>query len=693
MNIITESSFWLIVFCLLAGFVFTFILYFKNKKNDFPPRLLRILAILRFVSVTFIAFLLLSPMLMAVIRRVEKPIIIIAQDNSHSLLLSVDSAFYRTAYTKKIDSLAQQLASKYDVKRYTFGNSISANNTPDFSEKQTDISQLFDELLTRYANRNVGAVVIASDGIYNKGKNPVYASDVFQYPVFTIAMGDTIPPKDVLISRVDYNRISFLGNTFSIEVTITSAKCKGSQVQLTIKRGKEILSSQNLNINTDTYQQTFTLQLKADKPGLQHYHISISPTLGEISKDNNFLDIFIEVIDSKQKILLLYNSPHPDIGSIKKALESNMNYTVDVLRVNELNQALSKYNLIVLHQLPSVFQHTSALFRQISQQNIPVLYIVGAQTDISGFNQQNNVTKILAAKTNFNEALPVFNPHFPFFTIENDLKQLIENSPPLICPYGDYKTSNASVALFYQKIGSVATEKPLILFNNKMGNKTGIIAGEGIWKWRINDYVKNNSHLLFDGFISKIMQYLTVKEDKGFFRVNGDNKYFENEQVEFSAEVYNNSYELITTPEVSIEIMDSSGKKYPYTFSKTSQAYYLNAGSFPPGNYTFRSQVKLNNRIETKTGTFVVVPLNIESINTVANHNMLYTLAKNHQGKMFYPSEITKLCETLRNREDIKNISFLHKKYVNFNNIFLILLLILTLLSTEWYLRKRAGSY
>jgi hypothetical protein len=189
------------------------------------------------------------------------------------------------------------------------------------------------------------------------------------------------------------------------------------------------------------------------------------------------------------------------------------------------------------------------------------------------------------------------------------------------------------------------------------------------------------------------MQYLTVKEDKGFFRVNGNNKYFENEQVEFSAEVYNNSYELITTPEVSIEIMDSSGKKYPYTFSKTSQAYYLNAGSFPPGNYTFRSQVKLNNRIETKTGAFVVVPLNIESINTVANHNMLYTLAKNHQGKMFYPSEITKLCETLRDREDIKNISFSHKKYINFNNIFLILLLILTLLSTEWYLRKRAGSY
>lgn len=693
MKIVTESPFWFIVFCLITGLVYTFALYYKNPKNEFSPWTTRTMAIFRFISVSLITFLLLSPLLMTVFRRVEKPVILIAQDNSRSILINKDSSYYKTKYLKQLSELTNELSQTYEVKNFTFGSQVDDRQLQNFSEKQTDMSSLFEEMLTRYANRNVGALVIASDGIFNKGLSPSYTAEKFPFPVYTIALGDTNIPKDVLISRIDYNKMAFLGNTFPIEINISSAHCNGKQIKLNVSREKENLFNQNISLNGDKTLQTIPVQTKADKAGLQHYHISITGVDGEISKHNNLADVFIEVIDSRQKILILYNSPHPDIAAIKESLEGNPNYEVETFATSDFNQAISKYNLVVLHQLPSTNNTASNLVRQINQNKIPALYILGSQTDLSNFNRLNTGLNILAAKSNVNEALPVINPQFPLFTTDDDLLKLSENFPPLISPYGDYKTSNATNTLFTQKIGSVKTNQPLILFANNLQAKTGIIAGEGIWRWRITDFVKNNSHMVFDQFISKIIQYLSVKEDKSFFRINCNHNFLENEPVEFTAEVYNQSYELITTPEVNLIITDEKGKNYPYVFTKTSNSYYLNAGSFPVGNYKYKAQTKEGGKIYTKTGEFIMVPLNVEALNTVADHNLLYKLAKNHSGEMFYPSNMQQLVNKLQKREDIKKVSYAEKRYNDFNNVFWILLLLLALLGAEWFMRKRAGGY
>ncbi len=167
----------------------------------------------------------------------------------------------------------------------------------------------------------------------------------------------------------------------------------------------------------------------------------------------------------------------------------------------------------------------------------------------------------------------------------------------------------------------------------------------------------------------------------------------ENEPIELEAEVYNESYELINESDVNLVITDADNKKFPYAFSKTNNAYRLNAGTRPVGEYKYEAKVKVGEKLYVQKGEFSVSPLQVELTNTTADHQLLYSIAKNHDGEMVYPSQLDKLAEKLNAREDIKTVSYSEKKLTDLINLKWIFFLILALLSAEWFMRKRNGAY
>ena len=210
-KIITEYPWWFSFFCLLAGAAYSFVLYSKEKKfSELSVWTLRLMAIFRFKVVAILAFLLLSPLIKTQTRELEKPILLIAQDNSESLIIGKDSSYYKNEYKKQVDDFIEKASNKFDVQFYSFGDKISSEQKFDFSEKQTDISTLINELNNKYANRNVGALILATDGLYNKGESPIYATDEFKIPIYTIALGDTSVKKDLILSKAAHNRITYL---------------------------------------------------------------------------------------------------------------------------------------------------------------------------------------------------------------------------------------------------------------------------------------------------------------------------------------------------------------------------------------------------------------------------------------------------------------------------------------------------
>jgi hypothetical protein len=232
-----------------------------------------------------------------------------------------------------------------------------------------------------------------------------------------------------------------------------------------------------------------------------------------------------------------------------------------------------------------------------------------------------------------------------------------------------------------------------MLFNQIGDNKIGVIAAEGIWRWKLQDFQDHGNNDMFNELIDKTVQYLSVKRDKSQFRIVCKSNFQENQPIEIEAEVYNESYELINTPDVNLDIENEQGRKYPFTFSRTSNAYRLNAGFLPPGEYKYQSRTKVGDKVLTQNGAFSISPLVLEATNTTADHQLLFNLAQKHNGEMIYPGELSGLAAKIIKREDIKPVIYNPQKLADLISLKWIFFVLLFLLSAEWLMRKRNGSY
>lgn len=258
---------------------------------------------LRFLSVTILSFLLLTPLIKTITRNVSKPIIIIAQDASQSIVVGKDSAFYKKQFAESLTNLADELKDDFDIRTYSFGEKTNSQFDFNYKQKQTDFNDLFDQLNVQFDNRNLGAIILATDGIYNTGSSPLYLSEKFKVPFYTIALGDTTVRKDLILTKVNHNKIAFLGNSFPLEVVIDARQYAGSKTMLTVEKDSTEIFSKQIDINNNKFHLTVPVYVDAKTKGIQHFKVKLSELSGELSTSNNATDVFVEVLESKMKVL------------------------------------------------------------------------------------------------------------------------------------------------------------------------------------------------------------------------------------------------------------------------------------------------------------------------------------------------------------------------------------------------------
>jgi hypothetical protein len=292
------------------------------------------------------------------------------------------------------------------------------------------------------------------------------------------------------------------------------------------------------------------------------------------------------------------------------------------------------------------------------------------------------------------EVYPIYNKNFDLFPINPDLEELLVNTPPLLSPFGEYSTSSNAKTLFYRKIKNIATESPLMVFNSDLsGNKTAVIAGEGIWLWRIYDFKQNSNHYIFNELINNTVQFLTLKETKDRLMIHNDHIFTETQAVTFKAEVYDKDYKTLNNCLIQLKITDSEKNEYMNIFENKSNYYSLTTKKFPEGDYFWIAETTVNGEKYKKEGMFMVVAQNMEYDNLTANHNILNKMSKNSGGKLFYPDQTNELLQTIKTNENIVPVAYSEKKSNNMINFKLIFFLLLLMLSSEWFLRKFFGAY
>lgn len=685
---------WLVPATLVAG-TLTYFLYRNDQRNaNFSGRLRSVLALLRFCAFMIIAFLLLKPLLKATEREEEAPLLLIAQDNSSSLVLNADSGFYRDEWPSALRGFVDRLSEDYEVRSFSFGDGLSESiDSLDYSGLTTDLSELLDGVYNRFSNRNVGAIVIASDGIYNSGTNPLYGGKRLEAPIFTIALGDSTQRRDIRIAEVAANKLAYLGNRFPIEVVTEGRKAEGTSTRITIEHDGKIVYNEALSFDKSYVLDTRRAIIEADKAGLQRYVITVASVENEVTLRNNRREVYIDVIENRQKILILGAAPHPDLAAIRKATESNLTYEVDVFVADEFEGDYNDYSLVVLHRMPSAGGKGKKIASELLAAGRPFLIVMGSGMDDRAFNDLKIGYSIDGYRTTLTDVFGSYAKGFSYFQVSDEAQRMFRDLPPLQAPFGDFQSAPGVVSLLNRRLGTLETEIPLVSFNQVNGMKVGVIGGEGIWRWRMVAYLQNNTHDVFDRWFSGIVQYLANRDDRKRFRVNAPRELFENERLVFQAEVYNANYEAYLDADIALELTDEKGQVYSYGFSRSVNNYRYDAGSLPPGDYTWTASTSVGGESFTEAGTVSIKSIQLEAASTEANHKLLNDLAVTNGGTMFAPDRLAELETALRSSDDIVTLSFERTRLSDLINVQWLLGILIVLLAVEWLLRKWSGNY
>jgi len=679
---------WIFIAFCIAG-LYSFILYRKsNNLIDVSKKIKLILASIRFVSVFIISILLLGIILEHFISKTEKPHIFIVHDVSESIVQNKDSSFIKNEYQKNLTHLNSKLDEKFEVINYRFSNTVTTNLKSNYTGKLTDISKALDQIYSQYSNKNIGAILLSTDGIYNTGSNPIYSANRKRYtPIYTIGLGDTNEVKDCRIENIFNNDIAFLGNKFPVEVSISQTDFKNSKVKVGIYFQDKLVQSQTIELKSNKEQHKLNFTLNTTKVGFVKYTVKIEELEGEFTYKNNTSNFYIDIIDGRQKIALAHSGIHPDLGALAYVIENNKNYEVDLVNYNELTD-INSYDLIICHNYEN---QNKTLNNFITAGKKPFLFIIGTSTN---FNDLNKLNIGLSGSSNKSEDVTFsMNGQFNTIIYPPSISNLLNNAPPLQSPFGSFKFSKSIDILAYQKIGNIKLSDPIIYFNEKNATKYGVIMGEGIWRWRLFDQSRNNTTENFELLFSKIISFLAVKENKTPFKTHLNNEYNESENITILSEFYNSSYDLVNTSEVDFVLTNENNKVFNYNFFKTTNAYKLELGRLPQGIYSWKSSIIFNGKTYNNTGSFLVKEVKTELLTNKANHRLLRNISENTNGSFYFPNELDLLVSDINNRADIVATSYNEKSFEDLIDYKWILFLIITLLSTEWFIRKFNGGY
>lgn len=677
----------LVLLSVLSAAGISYLLYFRNPENLSLTNLQKgLLAFLRFLSLFLIFLFLLSPVIERIRKIKQLPILAVAFDNSQSV----------QSYASSFDQLKQNLKDRFDsdyqLEFWSFGEQVENTESFTGTGRRSDYGQVIKSLKNNYINKNIGALILFGDGIYNHGQNPDNLASGLKFPVYTLGVGDTTRKTDALIRNVKTNKLAFLKNKFPVEIEMKFSKLKNKMAYIDIENNRKQVYSSTISISSDDDFKLEFVNLEATDPGLQHYKIRIRAFDGEVNLKNNEVEFVIQIMENKQKILILSDGPHPDLGAIRNSIGELQNYETKLLTGNEVPDSLSSYSLIVLNQLPSGKNTASKLLTKIKESRIPVLFLIGPNTLLEQLNSLEMGLKISASK-NTEEVQALIDDHFSLFTLTDETKEILETSPPLVAPFGNTEVAPMMQNLALQNIRNIQTGKTLMAFGTDKSRKIGFILGEGLWRWRLYNYQESGNHDSFNEFIQKTIQYLALRENEDNFNLYHPALYQETDQIELTAELYNDSYELVNTPDVNIRIQNDSLRELNFQFDRTSDFYRLNAGNLQPGDYTYEAETTLGIQHFTEKGNFSIVKNDLEIQNTRADFGLLYQLSE-QSGGQFYPVENQgTLFDTISGNKQItvqQHRQTIQTEWINLKMLFLLLII---LLGIEWFFRKYWGIY
>lgn len=672
-----QTVFLILFAAILAFGLVIFQYYYKSKSKGI---IYLGLSFLRFIALFSVFLLLINPKITKEQYSLERANLIILSDNTSSI--GQANGINQLINAKKLIEENTNIAEKFNVSEYVFGNELNSLDSLSFTEKATNIGRALSSLNEIFAG-STAAILIITDGNQTLGEDYEFYAGRQKFPIYPLVVGDTTSYQDIRIDQVNTNKYAFLKNKYPIEIFVSYQGKNTASTVLTISEAGQNLYRKQIVLSEVENSQIISTILDATAVGIKNIKISLSPLENERNIANNSRQIGIEVIDEKTNIALVSNILHPDLGALKKAIENNEQRSVSIIKPSLSPNELEQFDLFMIYQPDTSFEK---VYSYIKSKGANIFTITGPKTDWTFLNKvQNSFQK--NSYDQQEEVTPILNAGFTHFDI-TDL--VVSEFPPLETTLGELLITASYENMLSQRIKGVDLNEPLFTILETNLRREAILLGENIWKWRIQSYREDQDFKKFDDFISKVILFLANSKPRSRLTLEYENIYQGLNEATIKATYFDETFVFDNNATINLVLNSAENNTSRQIPMLLKNGYYeADIRTLPSGNYIFTASVKDENL--TKTGKFTILEYDLEQQLLSSNYKKLERLAKSTNAKLYFPSEISEFIEDI-----IKDNRFVPTQKSKQNVVslidFKILLGIITAaLTAEWFIRKYNG--
>ncbi|MBZ0201364.1 MAG: hypothetical protein K8H86_15960, partial [Ignavibacteriaceae bacterium] len=482
---------------------------------------------------------------------------------------------------------------------------------------------------------------------------------------------------------------------------------EGKQVAAALYENDRLIEQKNVSLSKEGFQ-SIPFNYLPKTGGEKKMSINISALPGEENISNNKKVFYINVLDNKLKVLLLSGAPSEDLSFIRSSLKLDENISVSSVTVLNQNKIIEKINptaavdsadIIFLIGFPSKQTPQPLLQKTIEAltvRNKPFFFILENSTDYTllnpfqkslSFSVQQGISKNYEVQP-FIGAGDVENP-----LLQNNSQNPADawnNLPPVYQPSNDFKAKPGSDILSSVKINNIPLNRPLIITQRISRSRSITVLAFDIWKWKLQTAPKNLN--LFDSFILNSVKWLNTANDQKQVRIITSKKlYSPGEPVEFTAQVYDESFNPVSDAELQLKI--NGPDKTDILLNSLGGGLY--EGSFNTnlsGDYSFNGTATLSGKnLGVDKGRFNIGEVDIEKIDDRMDYEFLNSLSKLSGGNFYFADNSEDLFEKLKTISELSSKEKLTVSEINLWSNQWMMIAAIFFFAFEWFMRKRSG--
>ena len=477
--------------------------------------------------------------------------------------------------------------------------------------------------------------------------------------------------------------------------------------------------------------QAVNLEIIPSTAGFHRYTVEITPLDGEVTVDNNRQDALVEVIEGPLRILHVEGEPRWELGKIRESLSltekniavvslqrtgENKFYRQGISGEQELvagfpktEEELFAYDGLVLGSVEASFFTTEQLRNIetfVARRGGGLLALGGRLSFDAGKYKGTLIEDLLplaleGRKVDEAESYaPVYKAQLtgagqahPITRLNEDRaasQKTWNDSPPIsISEALKAVKPGATVLLEGKRAGAASPAVPLLAQQKYGRGQTLAFTATDSWRWRMRMDSKSNAH---ETFWRQMLRYLVSGTPKQIEVGAQQDVYVMDDMVHVVADIRDKHYSPVNDARVTARITKPSGAtvEVPLKFTSINDANVY-TGEFkadelgPHGIELIGNSIALG-QVGAKSNV-LVSDLNREYFSAAQNTDLLKRIAAETGGKYYQLNELQSLMDDLTYRKTPYSERVTKDLWDMPINFFLIV----GLLSTEWFLRKREG--